>query len=154
MKIKINYFIIPLLTFAVGALGNWATSIGMPWYRAIKVPDFTPPGSVIGTIWTVIFILAAIAAILFWNAKRTKSFSLIVTIFILNGILNIAWSYLFFVKHQIYIATWEAGVLALSVLALILLIWKIKKTAATLLIPYFLWVSFATYLSYQVFLLQ
>ncbi len=153
-KIKINYFTIPLITFGVAFLGSSFTNIGMPWYRAIAVPDFTPPGGVIGAVWTVLFFLAAISAILFWNAQRTKIFPLVISVFLLNGVLNAGWSYLFFVKHQIYFAVWESGALAISVLALIIMIWSIKKSAAALLIPYFLWVCFATYLTYQVYLLQ
>ncbi len=155
MKIKPNYFIIPLITIIVSLTGSYITSAGMEWYATIKLPSFTPPGSVIGTVWTILFILATIAALLFWNrGQRGLKFNLTVIFFLLNGLLNILWSYLFFGQHLIGLAIWEAGLLGLSVLILIILLWPKLKLAAWLLVPYLLWVGFATYLTYNVWLLN
>jgi len=155
MKLKINYFVIPAIAAVTASLGSWLTNLGKAWYDSIKVPDFTPPGYVIGIVWTILFILATIAGLIFWNrTKRDENFKVITVVFVVNAVLNVLWSYLFFFKHFIYLAVWESGVLGLSVLAIIILIWNKNKSVAFLLLPYLLWVGFATFLTYRVFLLQ
>jgi len=152
---KLNYLIIPLIVLAVAWLGGQLTGSGMDWYRTIKLPSFTPPGSIIGLVWTIIFILSAISAIIFWNKTTTDNrFYWIIAIFIANAILNIAWSYLFFNQHLLGLATIEAAILDLSVIALILLLWPISKISAGLLVPYAGWAAFATYLTYLVWSLN
>jgi len=155
MKLKPNYFVIPLVTLATSYLGSTVTSGGMEWYQTIVKPEWTPSGAIIGTVWTVLFILATISALLFWNRETSpKKKKTVVTVFLLNAALNFLWSYIFFGAHLIDVAVWEAGLLALSVLALIVLMWRKHKVASLLLLPYLLWVSFATYLTYSISLLN
>lgn len=152
---RINYFIIPLIVFLVSFLGGQITGSGMEWYKNINLPSWTPPGWVIGLVWTFIFILAAISIILFWNLQsKPVYFYWIIGLFVLNGVLNILWSYLFFGQHLIGLAVIEAFVLGLSVLFLILSIWPFSKFAASLLIPYCGWTFFATYLTYSIWVLN
>jgi benzodiazapine receptor len=152
---KMRFIFIPLAVFAVAMTGSLLTSGGMDWYKTIKLPSFTPPGSIIGAVWTTIFILTAISAIIFWGkAPRDGRFWWVLGFFILNGLLNIFWSYLFFNRHWIGAAVWEAGVLDLSVIVLIILIWPISRWASILLIPYTAWTTFATYLTYVVWSLN
>ena len=152
---KLNYFVIPLIVLAVAWLGGQLIGSGMTWYRTIKLPSFTPPGSIIGLVWTIVFILSAISAIIFWNKTAADNrFYWIIAIFIANAILNIAWSYLFFNQHLLGLATIEAAILDLSVIALIILLWPISKISAGLLVPYAGWAAFATYLTYLVWSLN
>lgn len=152
---KINYFVIPFIIFLVSLFGGQITGSGMEWYKTINIPSWTPPGWVIGLVWTFIFILGAISVILFWNLQSKPSyFYWIIGLFILNAILNIFWSYLFFGQHLIGSAFIEAIVLGLSVLALIILIWPFSKLSASLLIPYCGWTFFASYLTYSIWLLN
>jgi len=145
---KLNYIIIPLIVLATSLLGSLFTNKGMEWYNTLKLPSITPPGSVIGAVWTVIFILSAISAIIVWNkAKHDNIFWIIIAIFIVNALLNALWSYLFFYQGLLLAPIIEMIVLNLTTLALIILIWPISKLASALLIPYFIWVSFATYLA-------
>lgn len=152
---KINYLIIPCIVLLVSFLGGKITGVGMEWYKTINIPSWTPPGWVIGLVWTVIFILGAISVILFWNLQfKPNYFYWVIGLFILNVILNIFWSYLFFGQHLIGLAVIEAITLGLSVLALIILIWPLSKLSASLLIPYCGWTFFASYLTYSVWLLN
>jgi len=152
---KFNYLIIPLIVAAVSFFGSRITSSGMDWYKIINIPSWTPPGWVIGLVWTAIFILAAISIILFWNIQpRPNVFYWVIALFIFNAILNVLWSYLFFGQHLIGWAVIEAIALGLSVLVLIILILPINKTAAFLLTPYMCWVFFASYLTYSIWLLN
>ena len=161
MKMKINYIVIPLITALTAFLGSRFTTsgIGSGWYDFIAKPSWTPDGSIIGAVWTILFILATISALIFYNkAFGGKRFNWTIAIFLLNAFLNVFWSFLFFKQHILGLATIEAGLLGVSVIALIFLIWekeeKLLKTASLLLVPYALWVSFATYLTYAVWTLN
>jgi len=150
MKLKPNYLVIPLLTLTVAWLGSIFTSIGIEsgWYNAISRPAWTPDGFVIGTVWTIIFILATISALIVWNKfKRDQQFNYIIALFLINGFLNFSWSFLFFTAHLIGASVIWAGLIALSVLILMILIWPKSKLASLLLAPYLGWVIFATYLT-------
>ena len=151
-----NLILIPLVTIITAALGSFFTSSGMEWYQTtITRPSITPPDYIFGIAWTTIFILATISALIVWNkTKKDRRFKWTIAIFIANAILNILWCFLFFYQHQIFLAIPEAALLALTVLALIILIWPRSKTAAALLLPYFLWVSFATFLTYSIWTLN
>ena len=152
---KVNYFIIPLVTLIVAFIGSLLTSGGMDWYENLNLPEGTPTGSFIGAIWTVIFILATISALIFWNkSERNSRFRLIVTLFVINAFLNVFWSFLFFNQHLILASILEMIILELSVVALIVLILPISKLASFLLLPYAIWVIFATNLAYQILILN
>ena len=102
MKIKLNFIIIPLITVIVSVSGSWATDAGMGWYDTLNLPSVTPPGYVIGIIWSIIFILTTISALVVWNKpqkgflgfkkKRDDKFWWIIGIFIANAFLNFFWS--------------------------------------------------------------
>lgn len=153
---KLNYFIIPLVTVLVAVLGSRFTVQSLSgWYKSLNLPSIAPPGGFIGAVWTILFILATISALLVWNKfPHDTRFYWIIAIFILNAVLNFGWSWLFFGQHQIFAAIFEAGALGLSVLALVVLIWPESVLAASLLIPYAVWVFFATYLTYSIWSLN
>lgn len=164
---KKNYVIIPLITIAVAMLGSWFNTFGMTWYQTELVrPDLTPPNYLFPIAWTTIFILATIAALMVWNKpqfeerylvifkRKTRDFNLIIGFFIVNAILNALWSLLFFTFHLIFPALVEMIFLEATTLILILLIWRHSKIASLLLLPYLLWVAFATYLTYLIYILN
>ena len=156
-KMKLNYILIPIYTIAVAFAGQALSNSGLKkWYKTLKLPDFTPPGDEIGIIWTIIFILSATAAIVAWNSGVILQSDQVVLglMFIVNGLMNVFWSFLFFYAHMLGYATIEAGALALSIVALIIYIYPISVLAAVLLVPYFLWVCFATFLTFRVCMLN
>lgn len=127
----------------------------MEWYQTIALSSWTPPGAVIGAVWTVLFILATISALIVWNkTERTWVFRHIIRFFILNAILNVLFSAAFFSAHLFDIAVFDAAVLCLTTVILIALIWRFSRTAALLLVPYAAWTAFATYLSYAIMVLN
>jgi len=159
---RLNYLMIPLVTICVAVVGGMLTSTGLgEWYASIQKPGFTPPGSIIGTVWTVIFFLSTISAIIFWNLHapygglvRDGRFRAVILIFLLNAFLNVFWSYLFFNQHQKYAAFWEAVALDITVVALIVLMWRVTKWGSILLLPYACWVAFASYLTWTIWSLN
>jgi len=153
--VKLNYLIIPLFTFLVASLGGFITDRGMDWYMSISLPSWTPAGSVIGAVWTVLFILATIAALLVWNKyPRGRIFNQIIIVFMVNGFLNFFWSWLFFGVHQLFLAIIFAVVLGISVLVIIYLAKSKLPGVVWLLTPYAVWVFFATYLTFSVWRLN
>lgn len=156
-QLKPNYFIIPLITILVAYVGSAVTSISIQsgWYDLLNKPAWTPPGSVIGIVWTIIFLLATISALIFWNQKqKPKHFGAIIWIFIANAILNVLWTVIFFYFHILEVAIIEAALLDITTIALIVFLWPISKKASVLLIPYAGWVAFATYLNYVIYTLN
>jgi tryptophan-rich sensory protein len=151
---RINYLIIPLVAILVAWIGGRLTMTAVrTWYRHIRKPQWTPPGSVIGAVWTVLYILAAISALIIWNAPSLNASGVplaIVTLFILNALVNIFWSYTFFYRQRIGFAIWICLFLDLTIVALIQLVAPVSLAAAWLLVPYAAWVTFAAYLNYRV----
>ena len=152
---KNNYFIIPLFIVAISYLGGRVTANGMAWYKTLTLPPIAPPGGFIGIIWTIIYFLAMISALLFWNkTEKAANDKLVKLIFIANGLLNLFWSYVFFGWHLLGWAIVEMCLLNLTTLALVLLLWKKSRLSAWLLTPYLLRVSFATYLATSIWKLN
>lgn len=149
-RLNASYLIIPLAVILVAVAGSSITTGGMDWYRTIRLPSWTPPGAVIGAVWTTIFALTAASAVIAWNGAAKEARLAIAIAFVVNGFLNVLWSYLFFGLHLMSAATAEAGLLAFSVVAVIVLVWPVSRVAAALLFPYAGWASFATYLTYRV----
>jgi tryptophan-rich sensory protein len=126
------------------------------WYPSLVKPELSPPDWVFGPVWTTIYVLGALAAIMVWEHHdpfKMRSWA-ISGLFRLNLLFNVFWSYLFFVAHQILLAFVEMILLNMTTLMLILLIWPLARRAAILLLPYFVWVSFATYLTYEILVLN
>lgn len=144
------------LVFLTAILGGYFTSIGIDsgWYDSLNLPTWTPDGSIIGIVWTILYILLIISIFILLRKSYRKDFYLIGGVFLSNLALNAFWSYLFFAKNELFIAFVEALFLALSVLLLIYLARTKDRLATILLYPYFAWVLFASYLNLQVWLLN
>jgi tryptophan-rich sensory protein len=141
---------------AVAFLGSLLTSSGMAWYGKIALPAFTPRGEIIGTIWTVIFTLAAVSMALFLHRKTIPPGKrrVVLWAYSINGVLNIVWSLLFFKMHLLGLAFFEAIALWLSVIIVIIAVRPWSKVAAWLFVPYGAWVMFALYLTFSIWKLN
>ena len=134
----------------VAGIGRVISELG-PWYQALRVPPWQPPGAVFGIVWTTIYVLTTISAILAWRDvdKRLDGGKLI-GLFALNCILNVMWSFIFFKLHRPDLAALQVGFFWLSILALIVFIWPRNKVASLMLLPYIVWVSIASALNFSV----
>lgn len=142
------------VALSVAVLGGVMTDIG-PWYRALDKSALTPPDWAFGPAWTVIYALAAVAAVLGWrSAKTSRARSILISLFFVNAILNVLWSFIFFSVKRPDLALAEVATLWISVLALIIFLWPVRRTAALILSPYLAWVAFAAYLNYRVVVLN
>lgn len=123
------------------------------WYATFEKPVFNPPNWLFAPVWTILFALMGIALYLIWiNSAQNKRSAYI--IFFVQLILNILWSSIFFGAKLPGLALVEIIIMWLAVLLTIIYFYKISKPAGLILLPYLLWVSFATVLNYEIFILN
>jgi benzodiazapine receptor len=118
------------------------------WYYNLRKPSWQPPNWLFGPAWTVIFILEAASAVIGWQASlTTQAATLLISTYVVNGLLNMLWSFLFFTLRRPDFALYEVGFLWLSVVAMMAVLHDGAGTAWIFLVPYLLWVSFASCLT-------
>lgn len=156
MHTRLHYILAPIFYFAVALIGSSFTMQGVSrWYPSIIKPSYTPPGAAIGVVWTVIYALSAVSLIVFVNAAKGKKCMWVIgSLYFLNGLANALWSYIFFVKHLLFLALFDALLILLTVGLLIVYTWPYSRLSSMLLVPYFLWVSFASYLNFIIYRLN
>ncbi len=140
---------------AAGIAGSIFTANAIPtWYKDLIKPDFAPPNWLFGPVWTFLYACMGITLSSIWKYKhgdeRTKS----LVFFIAQLVVNVAWSIVFFGMRNISLGLY----VILSMWGLIVMtIWytrKIDKEAAYLLVPYLMWVTFASLINYELYLLN
>ena len=154
-RLKINYLLIPLFAIITASAASYFADVGMVWYKTINVPDWTPSNSLMVIAWTMIFVLSSISVLLIWNKySSVKNFGLVISLFTLNAVLVVGWNILFFGQQLMGLAFFQAILLVADLVLLIVLIWRFCPFAAFLLLPYSLWVSFATVLTFNVWMIN
>ena len=135
---------------AVAGIGAGLTSL-TPWYYALRKPSWQPPDWLFGPAWSVILTLASASAYFAWRDAATDAQRLLVVVlFVVNGVLNIVWSPLFFRWRRPDWALIEVPFLWLSILVPIIALAPISRAASLLMVPYLIWVSFAAVLNIAV----
>ncbi|MCR4322568.1 MAG: tryptophan-rich sensory protein [Candidatus Azambacteria bacterium] len=145
------------ISFLPGIIGFVFTAPAIPeWYAFIQKPVLTPPSWIFGPVWTALYLLMGIAAFVVWTRISTglRERKRALVIFDVHLALNALWSILFFGFRNPGVALIEIIVLWLSILLTIFVFYKASRLAAVLLVPYILWVSFAVYLNYAVWVLN
>ena len=145
-----------LLCLSAGGIGAGFTAPAIPaWYATLAKPSFSPPDWVFAPVWTLLYILMGIAAALVWKkglqAPRVRS---ALVIFLVQLILNMLWSFLFFGLRSPLYGLLDILFLWAMILVTIARFSKISIPAALLMIPYVLWVTFATGLNFGIFILN
>ncbi|MGB9005803.1 MAG: TspO/MBR family protein [Candidatus Aminicenantales bacterium] len=139
-----------------GFLGSLATTPSIAtWYKTIAKPSFNPPNAIFGPVWIALYLLMAVALFLVWKrGVATAGVKSAMVLFFIQLILNTLWSVLFFGLHQPMWAFFEILVLWLFILLTLIAFWRIALPAGLLLIPYILWVSFASALNFAIWRLN
>ena len=137
------------ICLAVGSASGLATASSInDWYVTLNKPSFNPPNWIFAPVWTLLYIMMGVAAALVWEEGWEKPAVKNGLIFFgIQLLLNSLWTVLFFGLKQANIAFAEILILWVVLLLTILKFLKIRKVAGYLLIPYILWVSFATVLN-------
>ncbi|WP_295773088.1 TspO/MBR family protein [uncultured Mucilaginibacter sp.] len=125
------------------------------WYATLTKPSFNPPNWLFAPVWTTLYLLIAIAAWLVWkNRHLHQAFGTVVFVYVIQLALNFSWSFVFFGMHQILGGLIVIALLWLSIIVNMFYFSKFSKPAAWLLLPYLLWVSFASVLNFYIYLLN
>lgn len=139
---------------AVGGVSGFVTANEIPgWYVNINKPVFNPPNWIFGPVWTALYILMGIAFFLIWKSP-TPAKEKAYLFFALQLVLNFFWSIIFFRLHAVGFAFAEIIMMWICILLTIVSFYPISKPAAYLLIPYLLWVSFASVLNFSIWRLN
>jgi translocator protein len=133
----------------LGVAGGMFTKLS-PWYYALNQPGWKPPDWAIGPIWTLIFIFLTSAIAYAWAAADAGQRTAMLAALAVNGVLNMAWSWIFFILQKPWTAFLEVILFWLSIVALIWVMGSISKTAGLLLLPYLAWVTTASALNYHI----
>jgi tryptophan-rich sensory protein len=136
----------------VGAAGSIFTAAGLEtWYGTLKRPGLAPPNWVFGPVWTTLFVLMGIAVWLVWRqaaAPNASAARIAIGVFVVHFAVNIGWSAAFFGAQSVSLGLLVILVLWLAIVATMAMFARVDRRAAALLVPYLLWVTFATYLNY------
>ena len=142
------------ICFATSAIGAVASIQARSFYAEMIQPAWAPPGWLFGPVWMTLYAMMAIAAWLVWRNGGFKANKIALSLFLLQLLLNGLWSWLFFAWHLGAYALINIVVMWLLIAATAVTFWRVDKWAGALLIPYLLWVGFATALNYAVWQLN
>lgn len=139
-----------------GVIGSFFTVSAVPaWYAGLVKPALNPPSWVFGPAWTTLYALMGISAFLIWkNGWGRKDVRTALGVFGVQLFLNAIWSIIFFGIQSPGWALVDIAALWLAIVWTMLVFYKISKPAASILVPYLLWVSFASYLNYSILALN
>jgi len=163
---NLNNFFKLVIAIAVselaGVIGSVFTISAIPtWYAGLVKPALNPPGWIFGPAWITLYALMGIAAFLIWSSyakasegQAKRQIKIALGVFGIQLFLNAIWSIIFFGLHNPFWAFIEIIILWLAILWTIFAFYKISRPAAYLLLPYIIWVSFAAYLNYSIWMLN
>ena len=144
-----------VLCFAIAYAGSAVTLPSInTWYPTLAKPFFNPPNYVFGPVWTILYFLMAVSLALIWSAPKKKHTKQAIQYFMTQLALNFLWSLVFFGFHLPLFALFVILFLWAAIFKSILQFLSISQTAAFLMIPYLIWVSFATILNLAIVFLN
>ena len=150
------YVISTLISLGVGALAAWLTRENMDIYETVTTPPLSPPGWLFPVVWTILYILMGVGSAIIYKKGKTDGINTkaALDVYLLQLTVNFIWSIVFF-NMRLYLQAflWLIFLWAL-IIVMIKRFYTIDKTAAKLQIPYLLWVTFAGYLNFAIWLMN
>jgi benzodiazapine receptor len=145
-----------VLCLLAGFVGSIATTPKVGgWYAGLARPSFSPPGWLFAPVWTILYVMMGVALYLVWRKSlAANGVKLAIAVFLVQLVLNTLWSFAFFGAESplaglvVIVALWVMIVATIAAFA------PISRTAAALLVPYLLWVSFASILNASIYFLN
>ena len=142
-----------VVAFAAATVGAVASIRAADFYQTLVRPGWAPPANVFGPVWSALYLMMGISSWLIWRTRDTRSTTAL-GFYVVQLAANALWSWLFFAWHQGRWAFIEILVLWVLIVATIVSFSRIRPLAGVLLLPYLLWVSFASVLAYTVWRLN
>lgn len=148
---RIGLIVWLIVCFAAAGLGSFATTPEISgWFQSIAKPRWNPPNWIFGPVWTTLYAMMAVAAWLIWKTDGWRDAKLPLTLFVVQLLLNIAWSWIFFNQHQPGLAFLEIMLLWIAIAATNFSFFRRSLVAGWLLVPYLAWVTFAAVLNFAI----
>jgi tryptophan-rich sensory protein len=149
------FFFISLCLIFGNGLGGYFTFISVEtWYQTLNKPSFNPPDWVFGPVWTTLYILMGISVWLVWKREPSTDRTIGIRIFWVQLFFNILWTYIFFGIQKVGLSFLEIIFLIFLIFSNVIYFLKIDKIAGYLLIPYLIWVLYASVLTYNIWILN
>jgi tryptophan-rich sensory protein len=136
-----------LLTLGAAVVGGLASARATDYYESLSRPSWAPPGWLFGVVWTPLYVLIAIAPWLVWRERGEHAVGAALAVWAAQLVLNALWTWIFFAWERPGAALVEIVALLVLIAVTIVLFARVSPLAAALLVPYFLWVAFATALN-------
>jgi len=150
MKLILS-LLLPQLAGIIGA--TFTVSAISTWYKFLNKPFFSPPNWLFGPVWLILYLMMGIAVYLNWISKK-KLAKNNVRLFFIHLFFNTIWTPIFFGARNLFLALIVIVIIWTLIVLMIFRFWKVSKLSSLLLIPYLLWVSFATVLNYFIWRLN
>jgi len=152
----LKLFLSIIVCQSAGFIGSFFTASAIPgWYASLEKPSFTPPGSVFAPVWITLYLLMGISLYLVLRRGfQDRNVRIALIVFAIQLILNAVWSVLFFGMNSPAAGFVDIVILWLAIVFTIYFFCGLSKISGILLIPYFLWVSFATVLNFSIWRLN
>jgi benzodiazapine receptor len=155
MSSQITALVISLfISFIVASLGGLASVSAGDFYAELARPSWAPPAWLFGPVWTLLYIIMAVASWLVWGSDVFNEAKVALSFYLLQLVFNTLWSWLFFYLHMGLWAFVDIIFLWVCLVIVIFLFLKISVVAGVLMFPYLLWVSFAAILNYSIWKLN
>ncbi len=146
-----------VLSFAAAGLGALFTTPAVRpggWYSQIQKPAWTPPSWLFGPVWTALYLMMAVAAWWVWRQGGWNAHGGALALFLVQLVLNAAWSWFFFGLHSPAAGLACIACLWIAILLTIVAFFQVAPLAGWLMVPYLLWVTFASGLNFAVWRLN
>jgi len=140
--------------FTTAAIGSAASIQAGPFYMQLLRPEWAPPPGVFGPVWSVLFAMMGVAAWLVWRSAGFRAARIPLSLFLIHLAVNALWSWLFFAWHRGGLAFADILLLWILIAAMVVMFWRVRPLAGVLLLPYLLWISFATALNFALWQLN
>lgn len=151
--LSFTFFIILCFTVEIAA-GYWTNQSVSTWYPKLSKPSWTPPGWLFGPVWFILYIMIAVSGWLIYNAEYSRHRSITLILYASQLLLNLFWSFLFFSLRSPLLGLIDILLLNLLIILTIIYAWKVRRLASLLLIPYLIWVMYATSLNASIWQLN
>lgn len=142
------------LSYSVAAVGAVASAQAGAFYGQLVRPAWAPPGWLFGPVWTALYTLMGVAAWLVWRERGWRGAAGAPGLYLAQLAANAVWTWLFFVWRQGALAFVEILLLWALIVATMAAFWRVRPLAAVLLVPYLLWVTFASALAFAIWRLN
>ena len=151
-KKYLSLIIILIITFTASYLGSFVTTtFKEPWYSSLTLPSFNPPSWVFPPVWTSLYFMMSIAIWIIWINFFDKN---ILKIYFIHLFFNSIWSVIFFGFHFIGLALIDLLIILIFIVILMKIYYSKNRISFYLMIPYFLWSTYALVLNFTIFIIN